>query len=44
MIPFARPGWLPRLEPGTRILIAGASGGLGQALVEMLLEGSPGIR
>jgi len=41
--PFVQPDWLPRLEVGTRILIAGASGGLGSALVHMLLQGSPGI-
>lgn len=43
MTDFVRPGWIPRLEPGTRVLVAGASGGLGQALLAMLLEGSPGI-
>lgn len=40
MIPFHRPDWVPSVAPGSRILIAGASGGLGTALVEMLLEGS----
>lgn len=40
MKPFVRPDWVPRVEPGTRVLVAGASGGLGQALVAMLLEGS----
>ena len=34
------PDWTPQLAPGTRILITGASGGLGQALVQMLLQGS----
>jgi 3-oxoacyl-[acyl-carrier protein] reductase len=43
MIPFTRPGWVPHLEPGTRVLIAGASGGLGRALVAMLQEGSEDI-
>ena len=38
--PFIRPGWVPRVEPGKRILVIGASGGLGRALVDMLLEGS----
>ena len=38
--PFVRPGWLPAAEPGARILVLGASGGLGRALVDMLLEGS----
>ncbi len=37
---FTRPGWVPRLEPGRRVLVTGASGGLGRALVAMLLEGS----
>ena len=40
MTVFERPGWTPILEPGSRILITGASGGLGQALVTMLLDGS----
>ena len=40
MSPFVRPDWLPRVPDGMRILIAGASGGLGIALVHMLLEGS----
>ena len=34
-----KPDWIPRVEPGQRILITGASGGLGQTLVNMLLEG-----
>ena len=38
--PFVRPDWVPAAEPGARILIAGASGGLGRPLVDMLLEGS----
>lgn len=37
---FNRPHWLPAAEPGMRILVAGASGGLGRALVGMLSEGS----
>ncbi|CCQ75494.1 SDR family NAD(P)-dependent oxidoreductase [Magnetospira sp. QH-2] len=37
---FEEPDWIPRLTPGTRVLVAGASGGLGRALVTMLLEGS----
>jgi 3-oxoacyl-[acyl-carrier protein] reductase len=37
---FSRPAWVPRLEDGTRVLIVGASGGLGKALTAMLLEGS----
>ena len=37
---FQRPDWLPAAEPGMRILVAGASGGLGKALVAMLAQGS----
>ena len=37
---FTRPDWTPRVESGMRILITGATGGLGRALVGMLLEGS----
>ena len=36
---FQSPAWTPQVEPGARILIAGATGGLGRALVNMLLEG-----
>ncbi len=39
MTSFDRPGWVPTLEAGTRVLVTGASGGLGQALIHMLLEG-----
>ena len=38
--PFVRPGWVPAVAPGSRILVAGASGGLGKALTAMLLDGS----
>lgn len=38
--PFIRPDWVPKVPDGARILVVGASGGLGQALVAMLLEGS----
>lgn len=34
------PDWIPKVDPGTRILIVGASGGLGRALTTMLLGGS----
>ena len=34
-----RPDWCPRLADGARVLVTGASGGLGTALVGMLLEG-----
>ncbi|MBI4457333.1 SDR family oxidoreductase, partial [Candidatus Uhrbacteria bacterium] len=37
---FINPNWLPRVVPGTRILITGASGGLGGALIRMLLADS----
>lgn len=40
MTAFHRPGWVPRVEPGFRVLVAGATGGLGRALVAMLREGS----
>ena len=38
--PFIRPDWLPASEPGARILVLGASGGLGRAVVDMLRQGS----
>ncbi len=38
--PFSHPGWTPAVADGARILVAGASGGLGRAVVDMLLEGS----
>ena len=40
MTDFRRPDWIPKVPDGTRILITGASGGLGSALVALLLEGS----
>lgn len=39
MSTFNRPGWTPQVSPGTRILVTGATGGLGRALVDMLLQG-----
>ena len=39
MTSFVRPNWVPAVEPGSRILVIGSSGGLGRALVNMLLEG-----
>ncbi len=36
---FVAPDWVPKIPKGSRILITGASGGLGHALVEMLLSG-----
>ncbi len=38
--PFIRPDWVPAVPPGMRILITGATGGLGRALVAMLRQGS----
>ncbi|MCH7935537.1 MAG: SDR family oxidoreductase [Proteobacteria bacterium] len=38
MTSFQKPDWVPRLEAGTRVLVTGASGGLGRALVAMILE------
>ncbi|WNK00312.1 SDR family oxidoreductase [Thalassospiraceae bacterium LMO-JJ14] len=40
MTTFTRPDWTPSVADGMRILVTGASGGLGSALVEMLLNGS----
>lgn len=40
MTRFQPPDWVPRVAPGSRILVTGASGGLGRALVAMLLRGS----
>ena len=39
MTSFERPDWSPAVKAGTRVLITGASGGIGRALVDMLLEG-----
>ena len=39
MTSFERPDWVPFIKTGTRVLITGASGGLGGALVDMLLDG-----
>lgn len=38
--PFVRPDWVPAVPSGSRILVVGGSGGLGRAVVDMLLEGS----
>lgn len=40
MTPFSPPEWTPQIQPGARILITGATGGLGTALINMIL-GSP---
>lgn len=37
---FVRPDWVPRVPAGMRVLVTGATGGLGRALVAMLVEGS----
>ena len=37
---FVRPDWTPRAGDGMRVLVTGATGGLGRALVSVLLEGS----
>lgn len=36
---FKRPSWVPQANKDARILITGATGGLGRALVKLLLEG-----
>ena len=35
---FEQPDWFPRLKSGQKILVTGATGGVGVALVKMLLE------
>lgn len=37
---FNKPDWVPAVEAGSRILVTGATGGLGRPLVEMLVQGS----
>ncbi|MEE2745284.1 MAG: SDR family oxidoreductase [Pseudomonadota bacterium] len=37
---FTQPDWVPRVPVGTRILITGATGGLGKSLVGMLVKRS----
>jgi len=39
-LPFGRPDWVPQVTDGMSILVTGASGGIGSAVVRMLLEGS----
>ncbi len=39
MTQFSRPDWSPQIPPGSRVLVTGATGGLGTAFVEMLLTG-----
>ena len=38
--PFRRPDWTPAAAPGSRILVVGASGGIGRAVCAMLAQGS----
>ncbi len=40
MTPFAKPDWTPRVPDNAKILVVGASGGIGQAVVRMLTDGS----
>lgn len=35
------PDWSPQVDSGMRILVSGATGGLGSSLIEMLRRGSP---
>ena len=35
------PNWVPEVETGSKILIVGASGGIGCAVVQLLLKGTP---
>ena len=37
---FIRPDWVPSVPTGTRILVVGASGGIGTAVCRMLAAGS----
>ena len=37
---FVKPDWAPRTKPNARILVTGGTGGLGGALVNMLLDNS----
>ncbi|MEE2746170.1 MAG: SDR family oxidoreductase [Pseudomonadota bacterium] len=36
VLPF--PEWVPKVDPGSKVLVTGASGGLGGALINMLLK------
>ena len=40
---FVRPDWVPQVPDGMRILVTGATGGLGRALVNMLCKGPDSI-
>ncbi len=35
---FTSPDWCPKLKPGQKVLITGATGGIGSALVKLLLN------
>jgi NAD(P)-dependent dehydrogenase (short-subunit alcohol dehydrogenase family) len=37
------PNWIPQVEKNSKVLIAGASGGIGNALVKLLMEGPDSI-
>jgi len=37
---FEKPNWAPQVPEGSRILVVGASGGIGNAVVKMLVDGS----
>ncbi len=37
------PDWIPRLDQGARVLVAGASGGIGRVLVDMLMQGPSAV-
>jgi len=37
---FHYPHWIPQVELGSKILIVGASSGIGQALIRLILKGS----
>lgn len=39
MSEFTKPDWTPQIPAGMRVLVTGATGGLGRALVGMLLQG-----
>ncbi|PPR65436.1 MAG: 3-oxoacyl-[acyl-carrier-protein] reductase FabG [Alphaproteobacteria bacterium MarineAlpha3_Bin7] len=40
---FDQPNWVPRLSDNYKIIVTGGTGGLGSALIRLLLEGSKSI-